>query len=186
MASLLAWPSLFDRVAAMFVAESTPAVNLFGWRVPAQHAVSNRLAWVPGDPGGKFGPTGPPRNPGGYPRSLATTHELFSVYINAQDPSDPENERKQYELARYLRDAWYRAVYTHAYGAWRLVDEAWLIGRKERRYGAALCIVSELDATVPDLPFSQIPPWEDAPPDTEIAVDVTELDVTETLLVTPT
>jgi hypothetical protein len=182
MAYLLALPWLFDQVSASFAAESVPAVNLFGWRVPAQHAIGNRLAWFPGDPTGAFGQIAPPRNPGGYPRSLATTLEVFTVIINGQDPTEPENERLQYAIVRYLRDAWYRAVHNTVHGAWALKSEQWITDRNERRYGAALRIIAQIEATVPDLPFSQIPPWA-TPEPVGASIDVTELDVTENIQV---
>jgi hypothetical protein len=183
---VLALPWLFDEVSKRFIADGVPASNLFGWRVPTQHAIGNRLAWVPGDPTGAFGQVTAARNPGGYPRSLATTHEVFTVIINGQDPSEPENERRQYEIVRYLRDAWYRAVYQTVHGAWLLKREEWIIDRSERRFGAALRIIAEIEATVPDLPYSQNPPWVEVPPPVDASIDVTELDVTENIQVNGT
>lgn len=183
MSSQLALLWLFDQVELRFKADGVPATNLFGWRIPAQHAIGNRVAWVPGDPTGAFGQVVAARNPGGYPRSLATTREVFTVIINGQDPDEPEDERLQYQIVRFLRDAWYRAVYQTVHGAWSLKAEQWLVDRTERRYGAALRIVADIEATVPDLPWSQNPPWADAPADTTVSIDVTELDVTENIQV---
>jgi hypothetical protein len=84
-------------------------------------------------------------------------------------------------MCRYLRDAWYRAVYYVAYGAFTLRLEQWITDRLERRHGAALRCVCELQTNVPDVP------WNGggaglAPIDTGAEIDVTELDVTETIL----
>lgn len=179
MASILALTHLYEVVSAALVADSTPCDSVFGWRMPAQHPESNRIAWIPGDPSGALGLTGPARNPGQWPRSLATLNELFTVVINGHDPDDPENELRQYEITRYLRDAWYRAVYRAAYGAFAVKYEQWITTRLERRHGTALKIVCEIQATVPDIPFSQIPPFADAPSDTAAHIAVSLLDVTE-------
>jgi hypothetical protein len=181
MASKLGWINLYEVVSASFIAEAVPATNQFGWRVPAQHAIGNRIAWVPGDPSGVVGNITGPRNPGGYPRSLMTLNETFTIWVNGYDPSAPEVEAAQYAITRYLYDAFLRAVYKAAHGAFYIRAQKWDTRRVERRHGAVLQAVCELQATVPDLPYSQIPPWADAPPDTEFEVEVNELDVTETI-----
>lgn len=182
-ASIFALTNLYQVVSQSFVAESVPAVNVFGWRVPAQHPYGNRITWIPGDPTGAVGVTGPTRNPGGYPRSLGTLHELFTVLINGQDLTDPENELAQYDIVRRLRDAWYRAVYRAAHGAFAVRYEEWDLSRVERRHGAALRIVCEIEATIPDIPFSLIPPWAQVPPPVSVDVGITMLDLTEHLIV---
>ncbi len=183
MTSKLAWPTLYHLVSARFVLEKVPCSNMFGWRIPAQHPKGNRIAWVPGDPNGTVGTLLPPRNPGGEPRSLGTLGEVFTILINGQDPTDPENELAQYSIVRYLRDAWFRAVYHAAYGAFTIRSEQWVTTRLERRHGAALKIAVELQAMIPD------EVWPDDGTPTEIdldaaVIDVTELDVTDVLTVT--
>jgi hypothetical protein len=186
MTTKLAWINLFEVVSARFIAENTPAKNLFGWRIPAQHPIGNRIAWVPGDPSGIVGSYLPPRNPGGYPRSLGTLGESFTILINGQDPSDPENEMRQYEIVRYLRDAWYRAAYHAAYGAFSVRNEQWVNDRIERRHGAALKMVVELQAAILDVPYPEGDLGQGlAPPDTGALVDVQELDVSELIAVSP-
>lgn len=151
MTETLAVEVLYDAVVARFTSEGVNAVNVFGWREPAKHVEGNRVAWVPGDPSGKVGLTGPARNPGRNPRPLATLHELFTVWITASDPTDPENERAQYKATRVLRDLWHRAVYKAAHGTFSIRDEEWDRKRTERQYGATLRVVVELQSMVPDV-----------------------------------
>ena len=188
MTGKLAWLAMFDSVDALFKLEGTPATNMFGWRIPAQHPLDNRIAWVPGDPSGALGTLQPVRNPGTYPRSLGTLGEVFTILINGQDLTEPENERLQYQVCRYLRDAWFRAAYIFAHGAFTVRSEQWVTQRLERRHGAALKLVVELEATIPDEPWPNPGNGEGglAPADTGILIDVTELDVTETIQVEPT
>lgn len=155
MTITLALERLFDSVQASFAADSINAVNVFGWREPSKHpagVLSTRIAWVPGDPSDSVGSTGPARNPGQIPRSLGTLGELFTVYISGQDPSAPEDERKQYHICRLLRDAWFRAVYAAAYGTFAVRSETWVNNQRERRHGAALRLVCEIQAPIIDAP----------------------------------
>lgn len=187
MTGKLAWVALYEAVTAELLADGTPVKNLFGWRIPAQHPIGNRIAWVPGDPSGTVGSYLPPRNPGGYPRSLGTLGEVFTILINGQDPSDPENELRQYEIVRYLRDAWYRAAYHAAYGTFTVRNELWVNDRVERRHGAALKMVVELQAAILDVPYPEGDLSQGlAPPDTGALVEVEELDVSELIEVSPT
>lgn len=177
MAEILAVERLYDAVAARFVAEGTGAVNVFGWRTPAQHALGNRVAWAPGDPTGNAGATGPAKQPGRNPRSLGTLHELFTVTITGADMTAPDDERAQYKAARLLRDAWFRAVYLAAHGTFAIKSERWLTEQLERRRGAALQIVCELQAMIPDVARTGAPADVAAAIDVELA-DVRELDTT--------
>ena len=179
MAEILALEALFDAVKARFTAEGPTAANVFGWRQPAQLPVSARIAWIPGDPAGTAGAAIAPRGPGGNPRSIATFEELFTVEISSNDPTAPEDERKQYHAVRMLRDAWHRAVYLAARGTFQIRSETWLIDRKERRHGAVLRIVVELQGMVPDVAQAT------APVDTGASIAVQELDLEETLEVPP-
>lgn len=176
----LALPWLYETVSASLAADLTPVANAFGWRIPGQHPYSNRIAWVPGDPNGAIGTMGPPRNPGGDPRSLGTLNELFHVVISGQDPTDPENELLQYSIVRYLRDAWYRAVYHAVHGAFGIKYEQWNTDRLERRFGAALVVVCELQTTIPDEPYPDNGQSVVDPP-LEADLTVSELDVDETI-----
>ncbi len=187
MPSKLALVWLFEQVSARLAADGTPVTNAFGWRIPAQHPYGNRIAWVPGDPSGSLGVIAPPRNPGTTPRSLFTLNELFTCVIYGEDLTDPENEIRQYEIVRYLRDAWLRAIYHTAHGAFTLRTEQWITDRLERRHGAALRCVCDIQATVPDVPFPEtVPPAVievPTPPYEPLAADLTvqELDVTESI-----
>lgn len=177
MAEILALEALFDAVKARFTAEGPTAANVFGWRQPAQLPVGARIVWIPGDPAGNAGAALPPRGPGGNPRSLATYEEQFTVEISSSDPTAPEDERKQYHAVRLLRDAWHRAVYLAARGTFQIRSETWLIDRKERRHGAVLRIVVELQGMVPDAVQAT------APVDTGAAIASSSLDTTENVVV---
>lgn len=179
MADTLALEKLFGDVVALFAAEGTTCTNLFGWRAPAQQVIGPRIAWVPGDPSGSVGQDGPARNPGRNPRSLRTLHELFTVVISSSDPSDPENELSQYKATRLLRDAWHRAVFLSAPGTFQIRNEAWVMDRNERRFGAAMRIVCEIESMIPDEPLPI------APVDTVADLAIASLDQTDTLLVSP-
>lgn len=158
MATILALENLYDAVAASFTADAINATNAFGWREPTKHAYGARIAWVPGDQSGDLGTIGGPRGPGQIPRALAMLNERCTLYISAQNEADPENERVQYHVVRQLYDAWVRAAYLAAHGTWLLVSQAWLTERSERRHGATLRVVFELQAPIvdalPDAPLT--------------------------------
>ena len=177
MVDTLAIEALYQRVSDRFVAEGTAAVNVFGWRTPAQHTDGNRIAWVPGDPSGRVGETVAPRVTGRQPRSLATLRELCTVTINAVDTSALEDEAAQYKAARLLRDTWFRAVYLAAHGTFRIQSEEWLTTKLERRYGAALRVVLAVDAVVPDTP-AELAPVDLAADVATVLADVIEHEVT--------
>lgn len=154
----LALPVLFDAVVARFKLDSTDAENVFGWRQPQKHKVrESRIVWVPGDIGGSAGEIRAARNPGGNPRSLATLGELFTVHVSANDPQFPENELGQYQATRLLYDAWYRAVYLAAHGTFSVQSLEWNVTKNERRHGAGLICVCEVEALVPDSPYTTVP-----------------------------
>lgn len=183
MADKLALLTLYDAVVAQFAADDmTGVAQPFGWRFVAQHFVGNRIVWVPGNPIGMVGNMLPPRNPGGDPRSLGTLDEQFYVVICGQDPSDPENERAQYDVTRRLRDFWFRAVYHAAHGTFRIVAEEWITSKLERRHGTAIRLVGAIQSKVPDI-GPDGPEYALAPDDTGAEVEVSELDNTETLTV---
>jgi hypothetical protein len=185
-APVLALELLYEAVKVRFLAEGGPAAaQPFGWRSVAAQHVGPRIVWVPGNPLGAIGRIGPPRNPGGDPRSLGTIYEAFHVVISSQDPEDPEDEQLQYRTTRLLYDAWHRAVYHAAFGTVALESPEWLIEKLERRFGTALRVVGTIQAKIPDV-GPDGPPYEDAPDDTSAEVAVTELDNTETLIVEST
>jgi hypothetical protein len=177
VAIVLALPRLYDAVVARFAAESTICENVFGWRTPAQRgATAHRIAWVPGDDGDLGRITGA-RSPGGVgagARPLATLRELFTVYIEAQDATAAENERTQYQAARELFDAWWRAVYFAAHGTVSIESVRWSDAKLERRYGASLRVVCAIDAMIPDAPYTL------APAESGAQIATSELSETET------
>lgn len=153
MADTLAVERLFGAVSASLADDYAGSVpNVFGWREPARHVSSglNRIAWYPGDPSGNAGTMAPPRNPGRNPRPLGTLLELFTVVINGVDRAALDDEQAQYKATRLIYDAWFRAVYLAAHGTFTIVSERWLVDKLERRYGAALEIVCQIQAPVLD------------------------------------
>lgn len=160
----LALPTLFDAVVARFKTEKTHVDQTFGWRTPQRHKIGEvRIAWVPGDDS-SVGEIRAPRQPGGGrvqagetdPRSLATLGELFTVHVSASDPQFPEDERSQYIATRLLFDAWYRAVHKAAYGTFRVQSLNWNDDKNERRKGAELICVCEIEAKIPDSPYTTV------------------------------
>ena len=170
---------LYDQVVARFDLEETLVPNLFGWKQPPQKMTTgNRITWYPGDPNGALGSLLPPKQPGRNPRPLATLDELFTVEIHGEDLSAPTNERKQYEAARLLYDAWWRAVYLAARGTVPVVNSQWIRPeQREFKNGAAIRVVCAIEAMIPD-EAQQI-----APADARAVIDMEDLDHTETLTV---
>lgn len=181
MAVILALPRLYDAVVARMDADAAaagddPVPQDFGWRAPDRRRGTHRIAWVPGeDQSGALGDLAAARHPGQNPRPLATLTELFTVYLEAVDKDEPENERKQYQATRELFDAWYRAVYLAAHGTFAIRSANWVIETKVRRRGACIRVVGSTEAMVPDAPL------DTAPVDTEAEIAVEELGVTETM-----
>lgn len=187
MTTDLALPLLYDAVRTRMDAdtlaldpEATPVPQPFGWREPAKRTGTMRIVWIPGDDeSGDLGEFGAARNPGRNPRSLATLRELFTVYIEAVDPSAPESELAQYTATRLLFDAWLRAVHLAAHGTFTIESTGWVIEKATRRYGATLRVLGSIEAMVPDAPLAV------APVDTRALIDVEELDVTEQMEAAP-
>lgn len=158
MASTLAIEAVLQRVSARFETEGPQCTQLFGWHAVYEQVEGDRIVWAPGDPKGKVGATLPPKRPGRNPRPIATLGELFTVTISAADVSAPDDEAAQYRAAWLLRMYWFRAVYLASHGKpgfeFQIVDEQWLVDRKERRYGATLQITLLVEAAIYDLPPS--------------------------------
>lgn len=173
---------LYDDVVARFELDKTAADQPFGWRETYQHRTGKaRIVWVPGDETGSAGEMRAARNPGtkAEGRSLATLGELFTVHVSANDPQFPEDERKQYEATRALFDAWVRAVYLAAHGTILFGSPTWNTDKNERRYGAELVCVCEVEAKIPDSPYELVP--ADAVAEIETSLeDVTETTTTAT------
>jgi hypothetical protein len=161
MATVYAWEKLFNDVVARFASDGTAVPNEFGWRTPSKRgAEQNRICWVPGDPSDAAGDVGPAQQPGRNPRPLGTLNELFTIYIEARDSSEPENELKQYRAARSIFDAWYRAVYLKPLDGeprQKLTVKApsWVRGRKVRVNGATMRVVCSLPAMIPDTAYTE-------------------------------
>jgi len=173
---------LYDAVRARFEAEGADVKQPFGWREVYQHRTGRaRIVWVPGDESGSAGEMRGARNPGTQAagRSIATLGELFTVHISASDPQFIDDERKQYEATRALFDAWVRAVYLAAHGTIHFGAPAWNTDKNERRHGAELVCVCEVEAKIPDSPYDVVP--ADAVAEIETSLeDVTETTTTAT------
>jgi hypothetical protein len=179
MAETLALEKLYDDVRALFTGEGTICTHTFGWRTPANQRIGTRIAWVPGDPRGNAGEDAPARNVGRNPRPIATLRELFTCYISADDPDDPENEALQYRATRLLYDAWRRAMYLSAHGTFAIRSTSWEIDKNERRRGACIVCVVALEAMIPDEPLVSVPV------DTKIHLTTTELDASDEQDISP-
>lgn len=183
MTVILALEHLYDGVVAQMAADAaaqeppaTPVPQPLGWRAPARNDHGPRIVWVPGDDAsGALGEVAGAKYPGRDPRSLATLHELVTVYLEGVDTSAPEDERAQYKVARLLFDAWFRAAHLVAHGTFAIRSVGWVTGKKERRRGATIRVLLSVEAMVPDAPLTL------APVDTRAAIDVEELGVGETM-----
>jgi hypothetical protein len=177
VAVVFALPRLYDAVVSRFTAEGPVGVaQSFGWLAPAeQKRTLQRIVWTPGDEAGNLGAVTAPKYTGGNPRQLATVLELCTVEISSYDHTAPANERKQYQAARELYDAWLRAVDLVAHGTYQIVSSKWIGGDRTRRAGAALRVVFTVQAPVVNVPIPT------APLDVGAIIDVHELDVTEIL-----
>lgn len=184
MTDTLALEKLFDDVVALWAVESaTPVSNRFGWREVTRRDVrGSRVIWVPGDENGEMGlveaavqlRSSAPNTA----RSVGTLGEMFFVDILASDSTtdaNAENERKQYVAARFLFDAWWRAVYKSMPGRVAIVSTKWLTDHEVRRYGAGIRATCVIEAMIPDAPF-ELMNLDGA----SAVVDTTELDTTET------
>ena len=101
------------------------------------------------------------------------------MLISAQDETEPENEMAQYRAARFLFDAWYRAVYLAVHGVVRVQSTSWVIDKNERRFGATIRVVCGIESMIPDAEATA------APVDTKAVIDTTLLVVTEQEEITP-
>ncbi len=157
MTVVLALEKLYDDVDALFTEESFACVRTFGWREPQKTKIdAKRIVWVPGDPSGALGAVKSAKSVGGNPRQLGTLEELFTVYVAAADPTDPENERKAYAETRNLFDAWWRAAFLSATKNVSVVSSKWNTSKNERRYGAEIVAVCAILAPIFDTPAASI------------------------------
>ncbi len=165
MSIVLAVPRAYDAVVERFATEGTACDFAFGWRENMRQVPSSRrIVWQPGDPSGAVGDVGAARFPGRNPRPLGTLDELVTIYVEARDDSNPENERAQYQAARELFDALVRALYLAARGNYTIASSKWDNSKNLRRRGAMLVVVVVFASMIPDAPL------ETAPTDTVAAI----------------
>lgn len=158
--NVLALEILYDAVKQHFIGEKIPCEFTFGWREPNRQGNKSaaNIVVVPGDPSGSLGDVTGPRYPGQLSaRPLAGLLELFTVYIQAQDPAAPDDERAQYRATRLLYDAFYRAIYLAAFGNFTIKSQQWLTKKTERRFGAGLRVVGGILAVIPDATVTLAP-----------------------------
>ena len=148
----LALLELFDSHQADLLAHEPMVTQTFGWREPDKQLIQGaRVDWVPGSPDGDAGDVIPARNVGvGHARNLADFDEAFTIYLKGHDPTQPYNERAQYELVYYLWAAWYAALYRVGHGNIRVESAEWNIEKKERRLGAQIVATCRLRSPIPD------------------------------------
>ena len=159
MSTILALEHLQTRVVQSFETDQINCTHGFGWRALAQHPPNSmpRIVWVPGDhPGGNLGDLAAPRYPGRDPRPIKQLNELFTVFISARDPREPENERAQYHITRMLYEVWIQAVYTVASGWFEIRSQAW-VPNLVRGYGCTIRVLGLVNAPIveamPDEPL---------------------------------
>jgi hypothetical protein len=181
MTEILALENLYNGVRAFFDAQGWECYQPFGWREPAQQQTArNRIAWVPGDRSGFIGNMIGPSQPGGVPRYLAVIKETFYVLISTwADDVEPETELLQWRSTRKLFDQWYTAATYVAHGTFELVRPEWIQLHKERRSGTALVVTMTIQSPIADQSNDAVT----APSPVRGVIDVTELDVTEQVIV---
>lgn len=154
MTDVLALERLYNLVSVSLTSSDFgPVAHPFGWREPTKRAHRNgaRIIWVPGDDeNGDVGEFKAPKYPGRLPRPIATVDELFTVYVEADDPTAPESEIAQYKATRLLSDAWWSAAYAVAHGTIKIVRASWVIDKRERRHGATMRLLCTVEAMVSD------------------------------------
>jgi hypothetical protein len=148
--------------AADFVrwVQRSPSVPVFafGTREPPKRGDTYRVTFVPGDETGDAGEWRPARNVGRDPRPLATLGELFMVYCEAFDATQPEKELPQWKAARLLWDGVMRAIYRSAHGTFEVRTTEHLVDRSTRRHAWAIRSLIEIQAMVPDSPAYVLTP----------------------------
>lgn len=158
MSVVLAVPRAYDAVVERFADDGTVCDFGFGWReTQKQPAGPRRIVWQPGDVSGALGAVGAARFPGRNPRPLGTLEELVTVFVEAYDARDPENERTQYQATRELFDAFVRALYLAAHGTYEIVSSKWDTTKTVRRRGAMIVCVLVVQSMIPDEPLETAP-----------------------------
>lgn len=161
-----AFATLVGLANADLLVRVTDLEAVFGWReVHRQQTKPRRVVWVPGDPTGKAGKllgatkapiaTSTRTGQAAKARNLADLDELFTVYVQAYDPTDPDNELKQYNEARLLFDALIAAIYRsshegHAVGVVHVDDPIWSVNQNEQKHGGRLTVVGRVRSPIPD------------------------------------
>jgi len=144
-----------------FAAEERPNI-VYGAREPQKGqnqggGGANRIIIAPGDDKDKAGSYGPPKQAARNPRSIATFHETFRVYIWAQDgdSANRRDELKQDEACRTLHEWVVRAIRLAARGTYELKDPTWVRGATDRaRLGSELRVLLHLELAIFDTPFA--------------------------------
>lgn len=158
MTIVLAIPRAYDEVVQRFSDEGTECDFGFGWReTQTQSSGPRRITFQPGDATGGLGDFAPARFPGGNPRPIGTLKELVTLFVEARDESNPENERAQYQATRELFDALYRALYLACHGNLEVVSSKWDTTKSVRRRGAMIVCVVSIQAALVDAPLSTAP-----------------------------
>lgn len=128
----------------------------FGTRAPWKRGDHFKISYVPGDDA-NAGEIAPVQLPGRNPRPLYTFEELVSVYVEADDIRDAENERAQWRACRLLLNAWLRSVYKVSTVRSQFQTIEVLKERSTRRHGWAYRVVLQIEAMVPDVANTTAP-----------------------------
>jgi hypothetical protein len=187
MPATLALVNLYTKVGEKLVALGHDAASLpmhFGWRPVAQSILTDRrIVWTPGDPTGVigdfiFGKVS--RSVTQNPKPIGELAELVTVTLSACDPSEPENEQKQYIAARELLDLWAACVDEVGRTTVTVEDTRWLTDKKERSHGAAIVVVLSVASVIPSTKTHAV-----APVGARAVLTVEELDHEETFETSP-
>ncbi len=174
--TVFALPLVFEFVRDQLLADGITTACHFGKREPTKQinqgvGRANRVCFVPG-----AGTYGPAKYPGRNPRPIATLYETCDVYCWGYDLQAPNSEVAQYEAARDLHDAVYRAIYLNPYsghGAFKITSPKWLYSKIERVFGAEIQFTLEIQSSIVDeVAVRELTPYVEVGPPTTAIVPV--------------
>jgi hypothetical protein len=163
MATVFPLVALYQAVKQRFADEGTTANVVFGRRETAKQVNqgtggANRVIFEPGRDG-RMGSYLPAKYPGRDTRPLGCLREYATVYCWASAGGTGSNdESAHYEAARLLHDATYRSLYLASFDevlcTLRFGDPSWILAKTERFYGYECQFTLDLEAMIPDAPYS--------------------------------
>lgn len=178
---MFALEELFEGVEA-YLTERGAAVSMaFGWLCRDEHGgIDSRITWTPGDGGDNVGTLAPDAITAriGGERVLGRQQQLCRIAITVPgDPTDPDNERKQWVNTLTLFSAVYAAL--RAVGAGQVEVVSTRYARLQARMSS---VTVELTIGVWDQITVPADLSELIPTQAQSAVELAELSVTEQFL----